>query len=270
MIIIIYFIIFIIILTSLLITIINFLINRNNNDKCPKINDCSKCSNDCSKCSKINDCSKCSNDCSKCSNDCSKCSNDCSKCTKTNNIKVGDQVYFESNDGAKIGCVKNINSVNEMADVCTFYSSDCAEMEHAKISSFYKTSKPHTLPCDYRWKECNEIPNICKLHNGDYYPGNNSTQFDTKEKCENYFGTDNTWGKCVEKKILNYKYWSLGCNYDDDCGNGRKCLDDGNPLNQMDKICTCNIDDDCNFKGSSGESYCGGDPGIIGKTTCPK
>jgi len=264
------YIIFFVITISLIITSIYFIIYKSNCKKCKDCEDCPKCekckdSPNCPKCKKCKDCP------------------DCPDCPEQDKIKVGDQVYFESlpGDGAKIGCIKNINYENGMAEACTFYHGepgtvDC-DYDSNKISSFHKTNyQKHPIPCDYRYKNCKGIPNICKLKDGDYYPGiDQNTQFKSEEECIKYFGENNTWGKCVKYEddfpFQPNKYWSLGCNTNEDCGDNRKCLDDGNPLNKMRKICSCKNDNDCNFKGNApNNSSCGGQPGVIGTTTCPK
>ena len=191
------------------------------------------------------------------------------QCSKQEQLNIGDQVYFESTDGVQIGCINDIDK-NNMANVCTFYSDGCSSYQHDNITSFHKTKLQHNIPCDYRYKDCKGIPNICRLIDGNY-PGYDNTQFKTKQECETYFGTNNTWGKCVKHKDKFNMYWSLGCNTNNDCGNGRTCLDDENPLNYMKKICSCNSNNDCNFKtNSKNNSFCGGKPGILGKTSCPK
>lgn len=232
--------------------------------------DCSKCVKDCSECSHI--CPKCVKDCSKCSHVCPQC--DCSKCKRdcSEKFSVGDQVFFDNQfDGVKTGCITKISG--DMVDVCTEFSAPCALSYHTSLDEIHKNNYDHPIPCDFRYNDCEGIPKICHLHDGDFYPGNDSTtNFDSKKKCQQYFGK-NTWGKCIKvKQKFSKMFWTLGCNDDSDCRDGRTCVQDRNPLNTLHKICSCEDDDDCQFE-NSGEkknAVCARNPSIKGKTSCKK
>ena len=166
---------------------------------------------------------------------------DCSKIQ----YKIGDSVNTTDDTTGNInGCVTNVN--NNMVDICygVVNNGYCQQSLHTSIDSIQKIDNIQLQCSNTNAEYCKNEPNACLTTES--YPSN--TYFDEKQDCIDYFGTSN-FGSCIQH---TYPYtgdkWTIGCKEDTDCpGGNRKCITDGNPLNQLGKVCSCLDNKDCIF-----------------------
>ena len=166
---------------------------------------------------------------------------DCSKIQ----YKIGDSVNTTDDTTGNInGCVTNVN--NNMVDICygVVNNGYCQQSLHTSIDSIQKIDNIQLQCSNTNAEYCKNEPNACLTTES--YPSN--TYFDEKQDCIDYFGTSN-FGSCIQH---TYPYtgdkWTIGCKEDTDCpGGNRKCITDGNPLNQLGKACSCLDNKDCIF-----------------------
>ena len=192
----------------------------------------------------------------------------------TSPFEVGDSVIVDA-DGPKHACVVKVRAETGKSDLCWKFDSDdgCDGVNYVDDSSLTKASRVR-VHCGRDYSECQGIPTMCGLvEDGDYYPGGGQDGngiFKSKSDCEKHYGTDNTWGKCTDfSQEFEGKFWCLGCSKDSDCGRGRNCVPDGNPLNPLHRVCSCAADGDCKFNNSGPNNTACIRAYVDGTSSCP-
>ena len=180
-------------------------------------------------------------------------------------FKVGDSVSISDNvSDFKHGCVLDTPSSSGIIDICGSFRGThiyCADGIHTNINDIKKI-QPTQVPCGPY------VPN-CNIAHGCSTAGEWPQQFKTQKACEDWAGSNSTWGTCVKVKVpYSQAFWTLGCHTDSDCGKNRKCINDKNPLNHLRKTCSCKTVKDCQYPNSR-QSECIG-IGAVGTMDCPK